>query len=477
MRFKGTLILLILCVATGAYLYFYEIRGGERREKAKQEKSQVWQLEAKDIQQIDVQVGGEHIAAARKNESEWEIKLPKLLEADSSELNRLANSASRIQKEAIVDQEATDLAKFGLDPAKITLSLTTKNGKQYKINFGNSNPTGTSSYAMLPGSKTVFLVPSAVANVFDKKLDDLRNHTILSFEQPQVQTLNIKTSKGNINLVKDSNDQWWFDSIRTVAADSPQVRGVLNALCYGRIKEFLEGDPEDYSDLGLEKPLVEVSLTYGKDKAIKHLLIGNPKSRIRKKGEKQTQSDSRKASEKTEESSASEIYLAKDASRSDLFFVEKEVVEKLSKSRSDLREKALATFQRWDIDFISLTNSKGTYVFTKSGGEWFLGTAKKKAKWDAVNGILDALEKPVKEFLEKPAAPSNYGLDKPPIRVVLKQGNEAIVECSLGNKTKTGVYAQVKGDPAVKIADPESLEKLDISESDLVEPATEEAKK
>jgi hypothetical protein len=34
MRFKGTFILLLLCMGLGAYVYFYEIKGGEKREKA-----------------------------------------------------------------------------------------------------------------------------------------------------------------------------------------------------------------------------------------------------------------------------------------------------------------------------------------------------------------------------------------------------------------------------------------------------------
>ncbi len=474
MRFKGTFALLILCLALGGFLYFYEIKGGERREKAKQAESQVWKLEAKDIQQIDLLAAGQHIMAARKGETEWEIIVPRPLEADSDEINRLANSASNLQREVVVDQNAADLAKFGLDPAKTTLSLRAKNGKQYKIGFGNNNPTGNSTYSALSGSRTVFLVASSAASTFDKKLDDLRNHTVLAFEPPQAQTLNISSSKGDLSLVKDSNDQWWFDAVHGVAADSPQIRGILNALSFGRVKEFLSGDPQDYANLGFEKPLVAVSLTYGKNKAIKNLLIGTEKSKLRKKDGKKSGPESSKASGEAEEAS-SEIYLAKDASRSDLFWVEKDLVEKLLKSRDDLRQKALATFQRWDIDFISLINPKGTYTFTKSGGEWFLGQTKKKARWEAVNGLLDAMEKPVREFLDKPAALSTYGLDKPMIRVVLKQGGTVIVDCSLGNRAKDGVYAQVKGDPSVKIADLESWEKLNKGEADLVEPANANA--
>ena len=71
MRFKGTLVLLIVCLALGSYLYFYEIKGGEQREKAKEAENQVWKLEGKDIQQIELDLPSQHITAVRKSEKEW----------------------------------------------------------------------------------------------------------------------------------------------------------------------------------------------------------------------------------------------------------------------------------------------------------------------------------------------------------------------------------------------------------------------
>ena len=168
----------------------------------------------------------------------------------------------------------------------------------------------------------------------------------------------------------------------------------------------------------------------------------------------------------------SELYVARDESRTELFFVDKEFVDKLVKEPKDFRDKALAAFQRWDIDVVFLKNSKGEFTFTKTGssGDWVLGDAKKKTKWDGVSGILDAMEKPVKDFVNNPGPPSTYGLDKPVARVILKQGATVKVDCVFGKEAKDGVYAQIKGESSVKIADKESLEKLNKGESDFLEP-------
>ncbi len=472
MHFRGTLALLIICAGLGGYLYFYEYKGGEKREKAKQEENRLWKVDGSSIQQIDLISPTEHITAVRSGDKDWRITAPRALEADSDELGRIASSAADMSRESVLETNAADLSKFGLKPAQTGLEFKTKEGKEYKIDFGGKNPTGNSNYAAIPGKNQVLLVASYVAGTFDKKLDDLRNHSILPFDQSEAQSLELQSSKGHVQLVKE-NDRWWIQGKDKWAADSSAVSGILSSLSSGRLKEFFDQNPEDYPNLGFDKPTVDVRLVLGKNRAIKHLIIGNEKAKLLKKGEKPKAQPAQKADKDKKESTATsppELYLAKDESRADLFFVEKDLVDKLLKTPSDFRDKALASFQRWDIDSITLTNSKGTFNFSKSSGDWLLGAEKKKTKWEAVNGILDALEKPVKEFIDAPAALSTYGLEKPVAEVVLKQGGAVRVDCILGKETKDGVYAQVKGESSVKVADKESLEKLNKAESDFVEP-------
>jgi len=463
MRFKGTLILFVICLLLGGYVYFYEIKGGEQRTKAKEAENQVWKFEANTIQQIDLSSPNLLISAVRQNDRGWILTAPKKYDADSDELNRLAGSAANIRRESVVEPNAADLTRFGLSPARASLKIKTRDGKQYAVDFGANNPTGSSAYAVIPGKKEVFLVSTAVVSAFEKKTDDLRSHTILSFEQPEVQTLDLRSAKGDLQLIKDSNDRWWISGEEKVAADSPGIRGILNALSMGQIKSFFNDAPDEYRNLSFDKPTVDVRLTYGKDKALKHLVIGPAKSSLLKK----TQSGSEKSAA---DGSPAELYLAKDESRPDLFFIDKETVDKLVKARNDVRDKALASIQRWDVDSVSLTNTRGSFSFSKSNGEWFVAGTKNKAKWDGINGILDAMEKPVKEWIDKPSSLSSYGLDKPAIRVILKQGNSVLADCAFGKSTKDGIYAQVKGDSSVKVADPDGLSTLDRGQADLVEP-------
>ncbi len=473
MRFRGTLVLVLICAALGAYVYFYEIKGGEQREKKKQEADRLWKVDSASIQQIDLITPQEHITAVRKGDKEWKITAPRAVDGDADELNRIASSAAEITRESVLEANAKDLARFGLEPPQLALRIKTKDGKEYEVHYGENNPTGNSTYAAVPGSKDVMLVASYTASSFRKKLDDLRNRSVLSFEQYDTNSLDVKSDKGDVQLTKE-NDKWWLQGKQHWAADSSAVSGLLSALATSRVKEFFDANPDDYVSLGFDKPLLDVRLTYGKDRAIKHLTVGLEKSKLVMKGQKPPKVEAPKKPDEKKGSaeSSSELYLARDESRPGLFFVDKEFIDKISKAPADLRDKALASFQRWDIDSITLTNARGTFNLTKSegGGDWVLGDSKKKAKWDVVNGIMDALEKPVKEFIDSPGTPATYGLDKPAVRVVLKQKGQVKLECEFGKETKDGVYAQVRGETSVKVADKESMEKLGKGESDLVEP-------
>ncbi len=465
MRFRGTLILLIVCVGFGVFLYFYEIKGGEQRAKAKETENVIWKVPADDVQQVDIVTASQHITAVRTGDRQWKITAPRTLDADSDAWNSIASSASDISRTDVVEANAADLAPFGLKPPQTTVSIKTKDGKVREILLGVNNPTGTSTYAALQGKKEVFFVSSSVGSAFDKKLDDLRNHAILNFEQSEAQSLDLKSAKGMTDLVKE-NDRWWNNGAEKWGADTSTVNSLLGDLSSGRLKEYFDGNPDEYTGLGFDKPVVDLRLTVGKDKAIKHLVIGLEKSKLVKKGEKKAAAEAKKP-----ESTAADLYLARDDSRPELFFVDKDFVDKFLKAPGDFRDKMLAIFQRWDIDSITLTNSKGTVNFAKTqAGDWQVGAAKKKAKWDAVNDIFDALEKPVKGFVDTPGPLSKYGLDKPVTQIICKQAGTVKVDCIFGKEDKEGVYAQIKGEPFVKIADKESLDKLNKGESDFVEP-------
>jgi hypothetical protein len=446
------------------FLYFYEIKGGEEREAAVEAAERLWEVDSSAIREIEIVSRDVPIRLVRSEGENWKITLPRDLDADSSEIDRLADSAAELKRESVVEPDATDFSRFGLEPPQESLQIKTSEGAVHKIRFGNTNPTGSSTYAVVEGQSEVVLVANQTASAFRKELEDLRNHSILDFDQYEATSMELQDSEGTLRLEKEG-DRWWIQSGERWAADSSVVSAMLGSLANGRLEQFFDENPEDYSNLGLDQPLLEVRIEVGEGGARKRLLIGSEKGQIQRKSGEPHVADEGSI---TSPESPRPLYVARDASRRELFYVDQELVDKLLKRPSDLRDKSLAVFQRWDIDRIILTNSKGTFTFTKAGGDWLFG--EEKTKWDAVNGILDALDGDVARFIDQPSALDSYGLETPNLRVLLQEGEETRVNCGFGKETEEGVFAQVEGESAVKVVKKEVLEDLDKGIQDFLEP-------
>ena len=463
MRFKGTFALLVIAILFGGYIYFYEYKGGEKREAAKKIENRIWLFDPEDIVRAELASQDDVMVAERGDDGQWKITAPREWLADNAQVNRLTSYASRLDRESVVEPDAADLAQYGLSPAKLELRLTSRDGSEYGIAFGENNPSRNYTYSALIGEKEVFFVSANAAMSFEAAADDFRDRNVLSFERARVDGVILRNSTGVIELEKDRDDRWWFRGTEKREAGGPAVREMLNALQLGKIPEFFDENAEDYINASLDKPVIDVSLTFDTDKAPKRLVIGTEKSKLRTKSPKAATEDT---------ADFEEIFLARDDSRNELFFVEKDLLDKLSRSAGDLRDKALVPFQRWDVDAIIIENAHGEFQFVKTDGDWFIdGPTKKNANWGEINGILDVLEKPVVEWIDRPASLSNYGVETPTIRVIIKKGNAVIAECAFGRQAENGIYAKVSGDSSIKVADPEGLEVLNRPEADYLENA------
>src|SRR5439155_21147714 len=125
----------------------------------------------------------------------------------------------------VVAYNTADLSQYELHPAEISLQFKTKDVKENKVRFGRNNTTGNSTYAALEGKNEVFLVPSYTTSGFKKKLEDLRNHSILSFDQFDVQSLDLQSEKASVQLVKE-NDHWRMQDKEKMVADTSAWNGV-----------------------------------------------------------------------------------------------------------------------------------------------------------------------------------------------------------------------------------------------------------
>jgi uncharacterized membrane protein YhaH (DUF805 family) len=174
-RWKGFVLAAIgLCVIATLSSLLYE----KKHPREKTIENEIIGFGKDEAQQIDVFAADQKVTIVRNSKGEWTISHPRMLEADNSEINHLVDCASSIRRDYVLEANADDLARYGLDPAQFSLKLKTKDGTDKTIDFGFVNPMGHSTYALIHGSKKeVLLVPNSVADIFKKQLDDFRKHS------------------------------------------------------------------------------------------------------------------------------------------------------------------------------------------------------------------------------------------------------------------------------------------------------------
>src|SRR4029434_11296679 len=108
-------------------------------------------------------------AKVQKSDGKWQGVEPSKAPADETEMSSITSSLASLEMQRVVDANAGDVKKYGLDPARIAVAFRSKGQKDVRrVEFGEKTPTGGDLYARIPGDKRVFLVSSFLDSTFNK---------------------------------------------------------------------------------------------------------------------------------------------------------------------------------------------------------------------------------------------------------------------------------------------------------------------
>src|SRR5690606_5243330 len=120
-----------------------------------------------DIDEVRIAVADGAVSRLQKTDGVWRLVEPLAVEADAVELSSITGSLATLEVQRVVDEDASDLAQYGLDPARIDVTFRVK-GEERRLLVGERTPTGGMLYAKLPEAERVFLVSSFLDTAFDK---------------------------------------------------------------------------------------------------------------------------------------------------------------------------------------------------------------------------------------------------------------------------------------------------------------------
>ena len=448
MKFKTNIAIGAVFVVLLAFVYFYEIKGGEERRQEAEKSKQLFVFQDDDAQRLELLRGDDALVLA-KGTGGWNLSAPMTDGADQEAVERYLRNLLECEREKVVVDSAAasaeQAAQYGLDAPRLKVRLQTEDGAEQVVAFGADSPTDRFTYAQLQGDNPeIFVVRAWRFDNLDKRAFDLRDRRVLAFAKDEVMQVQRWGASGAAVLAR-AELGWQMREPVVARADADAVDGLLDKIDQAEIEAFVAENPDTTAlasyGLGEGTSQVEIALLVGADRAEKRLAIGGADEQGR--------------------------WFARDASRPQVFLVDSTLVQELTKGISDLRDKEPLRFEREQVQRIVLTRGTATaFAADKdTSGVWHLsepmGRDAKSWKINSLLSDLDQLE--VEDFAEElPAeAASAFSIE-------LHGEGQALLTARFS--VAAGIsYLQQEGDDAVYVVSSDDFAELDLDIDDVAQ--------
>ena len=194
---RTTLILILLALGLGGFVYLYEIRGATVREEINEQKQQIFSFAEDDVQSLTVKTKKLTLNLERSSESsnpKWLIKSPISAPANDAIVSYLMDLLVKGKSERTLSTPVKELGEFALDQPQATINIILKNRQSHQLILGKSNFNKRFLYAQADsvakpdGKINVLLVSTDFANAVNRELSEWKQPVDNSQKLPGLST-------------------------------------------------------------------------------------------------------------------------------------------------------------------------------------------------------------------------------------------------------------------------------------------------
>ena len=339
---RSTLVLLVVALALGAYIYFVE---SDRPPAGTPDPLEpAFDVDSDDIDSLSVAASNGDRTGIEKDGDRWRIVEPFPVNVDVTEVVSLSSSLANLEMQRVVagPEDAPELAAFGLAEPAIEVGFTTADGTDARLLIGDRSPAGNDLYATVAGSDRVFLISGFLDTTFDKTTFDLRDKSILDITRDQVDALEIEGPDLSVRLRK-ADGEWSLVSPIEARADLGVTDGLVGRLTNGRMAaiEAESVGADGLAPYGLDDPHLTVTVGLGSSAAT--LLLGG-------------------------DAPTGTVY-ARDAARELVFTVAESLASELEQGVDEYRRKNLFAFRPFNATALEIEHEGERWTFALEAAE------------------------------------------------------------------------------------------------------------
>lgn len=428
MRHWPTLLLAVILAGLGAYVYWVDLPAERAKARQEAEAAQLLGFASREVTGLSMQSPTVDVTLAREADGRWTITGPIQAQADEGEVRALLRALTLGRVKRVVDEEAANLAPFGLDKPSAVLTVTAGTRRE-RLVLGDSGPITATLYAMRDSDRTVLLTDLAPKDFYNKTLRTFRQKEVLAFDRDQVERIRLTYPPTEFVLYRTRHgkeEAWQLRYPIEAPADAIAIKTLLFKLEALEAIGFVDPGPEHER---LVKTLREPSATItlhvrGRDLGVS-LFQPDP---------------------------GSGQAFARAGDDGPLYRINPFTVTELTKDLFALRDKRLLGIEPDDLAILEVRTRSQHYVLVNQSGTWRLED-QPEAPLD--RQVVDLFVSRVAgvpaeiQVLKRAGALAPYGLASPAadFRATSKRGKTT--RLILGKKGAGLVYAKGGGLPGI----------------------------
>ncbi len=446
MKFRTTIILLIIAAIGAAYIFLYDRQQFRTEEWVQRQQMALPDYKTGQINKIELIKEKDTIVLESTDNVRWRMLRPLQLRADGAEVKKILSQFEFLRKVGTIKESETanfSLGNYGLDKPQIVVNLwmkesailketegTTGAESKYTINVGDRLAAGQNTvYINIEGSNDVVVVAAKFLEKVDKNINDLRNKWAFEYDMNAVERVRIQSDSKDPIVCSRADQHWWVTQPVSDRGDTARIRDILSELKNLNIAkaDFVSDKEEDIARHGLDKPRLTISIgSTGGD--TQSLLLGH---------------------------SLDDRIYAKRNDESSIFFVQDVVLSDLDLEANDLRDKQLLRFDSigtYGIEKVELEYPDATLTMVKTKQyDWMITSPNKiLADRDTIRKFVEKIKDLQIQLYEDDSGKNfdKYGLGDSSVKVSVfrKIGEGETVKFLIGDSDPDGGLCYVKKD-------------------------------
>ena len=434
MKPKGLLVATVLLAVLGGVVWWSN-RKEASASKTTDTSTKILSIPEDQFQEIRIKKLTGEVINLRRDNSKWQITEPKPLPADQDAVSSMVTSLASLNADKVVEEKAADLQPYGLHMPTLDVEIKRKDGKTDGLLIGDDTPTGSGAYAKLPGDAKVYTMASFTKSALDKRVDDLRDKRLMTFETDRLTRLELQAKGPAVEFGKNSAGEWQIVKPRPLRADSSAVNTFVDKLRDAKMDITADADAAKGFAAATKVALATVTDA-----------SGNQSLEVRKDKDKN--------------------YFAKSSVVEGMHKVATDIGEGLDKNLEDFRNKKLFDFGFSDPGKVDLKAAS----YTKSGDKWMSGD--KTMDNSTVQTLIDKLrDLSATKFVE------GAGGGESIFEATVTSNSGKRVEKVVIRKQGAKYFAQRENEPSIYELDSKAVDDLQQAASEVKEAAPEPPKK